>query len=89
MEDVFRQVSVGVLISAMCGLWVFAATRASSESVNDVREEVKHLENKFDEDIDRIRSNTDEIKDTFHRAMIEQTEFRAQVREKLEISKNN
>tara|TARA_R110000868_G_scaffold16081_9_gene72861 strand:- start:5970 stop:6233 length:264 start_codon:yes stop_codon:yes gene_type:complete len=87
MDDVFRQVSVGVLISAMCGLWVFAATRASTASVSVVRDEVKNLESKLDEDINRIRSNTDEIKDTFHRALIDQTEFRAQVREKLDIDK--
>ena len=86
MEDVFRQVLVGVLISAIGGLWLFASTRASEASVANVRGEVKELEAKLEEDVERIRANTDEIKNTFHRAMIEQTEFRAQVREKLQIS---
>jgi len=86
MEDIVRQVAVGLLITAITGLWIFASTRASIASVNELEDDVKIMGNKLDEDIDQIRANTDEIKDTFHRALIEQTEFRAQVREKLNIS---
>lgn len=86
MDDVFKQVLVGVLIAAIAGVWAFAATRASNASVNDIKIEVKQLEAELEDDIDRIGNNIDDIKDTFHRAMIEQTEFRAQVREKLQIS---
>jgi len=85
MQDVVRQVLVGILISAIGGVWLFAATRASNASVNIVREELKELEVQLEGDVERNRTNTDDIKDTFHRAMIEQAEFRAQVREKLDI----
>ena len=57
-----------------------------SEMVEVEIEEGPEIEIELEEDVERIRANTDEIKDTFHRAMIEQTEFRAQVREKLQIS---
>ena len=86
MEDVLKQILVGVVIAAIAGVWAFASTRASMAAVTAVEEDVKALEIELEEDVERIRANTDEIKDTFHRAMIEQTEFRAQVREKLQIS---
>ena len=83
MEDIFKQVLVGVIIAAVAGVWAFASTRAS---IAAVEVELKELEIELEDDIDNIDSNIDEIKDTFHRAMIEQTEFRAQVREKLQIT---
>ena len=86
MEDIFKQVLVGVLIAAIAGVWAFAATRASTASVAAVSEEMKALEVELEGDIDNIDTNIDDIKETFHRAMIEQTEFRAQVREKLQIT---
>jgi len=86
MDDMFKQISVGVIIAAIGGVWVFATTRASIADVNELEDDVRIMGNKLEEDIDQIRANTDEIKDTFHRALIEQTEFRAQVREKLKIS---
>jgi len=86
MEDVLKQILVGVVIAAIAGVWAFASTRASMAAVTAVEEDVKALEIELEEDVERIRANTDEIKDTFHRAMIEQTEFRAQVREKLQIN---
>ena len=86
MEDIFKQVLVGVVIAAIAGVWAFASTRASTASVNDVKNEVKQLEIELEDDIDQIGSDIDEIKETFHRSMIEQTEFRAQVREKLQIT---
>ena len=86
MDDVFKQVLVGVLIAAIAGVWAFASTRASTASVDDVKLEVRQLEQELDEDIKEIGNNIDDIKDTFHDAMLEQTEFRAQVREKLQIT---
>ena len=86
MNDIFKQVLVGVTIAAIAGVWVFASTRASTASVDEVKTDVKELEVELEADIDKISSNIDEIKETFHHAVIEQTEFRAQVREKLSIS---
>jgi len=85
MNEMARQILVGVIIAAIAGVWVFASTRASVASVEDVRADVKEIEVELKEDIDKISSNIDEIKDTFHRSAIKQTQFRAQVREKLNI----
>ena len=86
MNDIFKQVLIGVTIAAIAGVWAFASTRASIASVEGVRVDVKELEVEIEDDIDKISANIDDIKDTFHRAVIEQTEFRAQVREKLDIT---
>ena len=87
MSDIFKQILIGVTIAAIAGVWAFASTRASIASVDDVKIEFKEFEDEIEEDIDNISSNIDEIKDTWHRAAIEQTEFRAQVREKLDIDR--
>ena len=87
MNDIFKQILIGVTIAAIAGVWAFASTRASIASVDDVKIEFKEFEDEIEEDIDNISSNIDEIKDTWHRAAIEQTEFRAQVREKLDIDR--
>jgi len=88
MDDIFKQILVGVVIAAIAGVWVFATTRASTASVNVVRQEVRELEDDFERDVENIGVNIDQIKETFHDAIIEQTEFRAQVREKLNITKD-
>ena len=88
MNDIFKQILIGVTIAALAGVWAFASTRASTASVVGVELEMKELEIEIEEDIDKISSNIDEIKETFHRVEIEQHEFRAQVREKLDISNN-
>ena len=88
MNDIFKQILIGVTIAALAGVWAFASTRASTASVIGVELEMKELEVEIEKDIDKISSNIDEIKETFHRVEIEQHEFRAQVREKLDISNN-
>ena len=37
MEDIFKQVLVGVVIAAIAGVWAFASTRASMASVDAVK----------------------------------------------------
>ena len=86
MNDIFKQMLIGVTIAAIAGVWAFASTRASTASVDGVKIEVKELEVEIEKDIEKIGVSIDEIKETWHRAAIEQTEFRAQVREKLDIS---
>ena len=53
MQDIVRQVLVGILISAIGGVWLFAATRASNASVNIVREELKELEVQLEDDVEK------------------------------------
>jgi len=85
MVDIFKQILIGVTIAAIAGVWAFASTRASTASVDNVRLEIKEFEAEIDQDIEIIGINIDEIKDIWHDAAIEQAEFRAQVREKLDI----
>ena len=54
MNEMVRQILVGVVIAAIAGVWVFASTRASVASVDDVRVDVKELEVELKEDIDKI-----------------------------------
>ena len=86
MNDIFKQVLIGITIAAIAGVWAFASTRASTASVDEVKAEVKEIEIEIEEDIEKISSNIDEIKETWHRAAIEQTQFRTQVRQKLNIN---
>jgi hypothetical protein len=88
MDDIFKQVLGGVLIVAIGGVWAFASTRASMASVNGVKSEIKELEVELGDDIDRIVLNIEDMRETFHHSMIDQIEFRAQVREKLQIPNN-
>ena len=74
-----------MVIAAIAGVG-HLSTRASMASVDAVKVEVKELEVELEDDIDQIGTNIDAINENFHRAMIEQTEFRAQVREKLQIT---
>ena len=65
MNDIFKQILIGVTIAALAGVWAFASTRASTASVVGVELEMKELEIEIEEDIDKISSNIDEIKETF------------------------
>lgn len=89
MDDMFRQVSVGVIIAAIGGLWVFATTRASMADVNAVKNDVRQLEYALEGDIDEMKNNIESIKDTFHKIRIDQARFQTQVREKLDIREHH
>ena len=41
MNDIFKQMLIGVTIAAIAGVWAFASTRASTASVDGVKIEVK------------------------------------------------
>lgn len=85
MNEIVRQVLIGVSIAAIAGSWAFASTRASIDSVASVEIEVKELEMSVERKFERIGSNLDELQDTIHRTEVEQSAFRAQLREKLNI----
>ena len=63
MNDIFKQVLIGVTIAAIVGVWAFASTRASIASVEGVRVDVKELEVEIEDDIDKISANIDDIKE--------------------------
>ena len=85
MNEVFRQVLVGVTIAAIAGVWAFASTRASTISVDEVKVEMKELETGVARKFEMIGEDLDELQDTMHRSEVEQSAFRAQLREKLNI----
>lgn len=85
MDDMFKQISVGVIIAAIGGVWVFATTRASTADVDVVKQDVRQLEDALESDLDVMRENIESIKDDFHDARMDQEVFQAQVREKLGI----
>lgn len=85
MNDIFKQVLVGVFIAAIAGVWAFASTRASVASVDEVETEIKELERELEDDIDNIGSNIEDIKNSFHAYELQQTQFQTQVRQKLSI----
>ena len=85
MNDVLRQILVGVTIAAIAGVWAFASTRASTVSVDEVKVEIKELEISVDRKFEKIGNDLDELQDTMHRSEVEQSAFRAQLREKLNI----
>jgi len=85
MNEIVRQVLIGVSIAAIAGSWAFASTRASIDSVTSVEFEIKELEMSVERKFERIGSNLDELQDTMHRGEVEQSAFRAQLREKLNI----
>ena len=85
MNEVFRQVLVGVTIAAIAGVWAFASTRASTISVDEVKVEMKELETGVARKFEMIGEDLDELQDTMHRSEVEQAAFRAQLREKLNI----
>lgn len=88
MNEIFKQILIGVTIAAIAGAWAFASTRASVASVQTVMWEVEELEDDIDHDIEKIGSDIDDLKTSVNNAILEQREFRAQVREKLQISSN-
>jgi prefoldin subunit 5 len=85
MNDIFKQVLVGVFIAAIAGVWAFASTRASVASVDEVETEIKQLERELEDDIDKIGNNIEDIKNSFHAYELQQTQFQTQVRQKLSI----
>tara|TARA_R110002051_G_scaffold321462_2_gene409225 strand:- start:1005 stop:1268 length:264 start_codon:yes stop_codon:yes gene_type:complete len=85
MNDLLKQVLIGVTIAAIAGVWAFASTRASTASVTAVEVEIKELEISVDRKFEMIGNDLDELQHTMHRSEVQQSAFRAQLREKLNI----
>ncbi len=85
MNEIVRQVLIGVSIAAIAGSQAFASTRASIDSVAAVETEVKELEMSVERKFEIIETDLDELQNSIHRSEVEQSAFRAQLREKLNI----
>jgi len=77
-SSILRQILVGVITAAVLGVWAFASTRASSRDLERVELESKNADVILNRELRDLR-------DTLHELDIEQSTFRAQVRESLGI----
>lgn len=80
-----KRVLVALVIAGTVGIWGFAATRASSEDIEAVREEIAEVEAEAKERHERLSQSVEDIKDTIQEEAVEAASFRAQVRTALEI----
>ena len=77
-NGLMRQVSVGIVTAAVIGVWAFASTRASSHDLERVEIESRSADAALNQEIRELRGY-------LHRLDVEQSAFRAQVREALSI----
>jgi len=80
----FKKLLVALLTIGIVGAWSFAATRASSDDIESVRQEIKEVEAEAKERDAKLDS-VDQIQKTIHAEAIAAATFRAQVRTALEI----
>jgi hypothetical protein len=77
-NGMLRQILVGVITAAVLGVWAFASTRASSRDLERFEIESKNADIVLTKEIRNLRG-------ILHELDIEQSTFRAQVREALDI----
>ncbi|NRA11448.1 MAG: hypothetical protein HRT57_05800 [Crocinitomicaceae bacterium] len=73
-----RQITVGIVTAAVIGVWAFASTRASSHDLERVEIESRSADAALNQEIRELRTY-------LHELDVEQSAFRAQVREALSI----
>lgn len=77
---------LSVLVTAgILGAWSFAATRASSDDIEAVRNEIKEVEAEAKERHTKLSKNVEDIKKTIQTEAVAAAAFRAQVRTALQI----
>jgi len=81
----FKKLLVALLTIGIVGAWSFAATRASSDDIESVRQEIKEVEAEAKERDAKLAHSVDQIQKTIHAEAIAAATFRAQVRTALEI----
>ena len=77
-NGMLRQVLVGVVTASVIGVWAFASTRASSRDLERVEIESRSADAALNQEVRELRQY-------LHELDIEQSAFRAQVREALSI----
>ncbi len=80
-----RKVLIALATAGILGAWSFAATRASSEDIETVRNEIKEVEAEAKERHDVLSESVEEIKKSLQLEAVAAASFRAQVREALRI----
>ncbi len=74
-----------LVTAGILGAWSFAATRASSDDIESVRNEIKEVETEAKERHANLAKNVEEIKKTIQTEAVAAAAFRAQVRTALQI----
>ena len=74
-----------LLTAAIIGAWGYSVTRASANDLADVEEKVVEVEREGVKRERRIEAKLSDIKSQIHVMEVEQSAFRAQVREALRI----
>ena len=80
-----KKVLAGLVTAGVIGAWGFAATRASSQDIESVRNEIKEVESEAKDRHTKLSQNVEEIKETIQEEAVEAASFRAQVRTALRI----
>jgi biopolymer transport protein ExbB/TolQ len=80
-----KRIAVALAVAAILGVWSFAGTRASSDDIVAVREEIKEVERESKERHASLSESVEEIKDSVQSEAVAAAAFRAQVRSALEI----
>jgi hypothetical protein len=83
--DDVKKMIVAISVAAIMGAWTFAGSRASSQDIADVRDEIKEVEAEAKERHVELAAKVDEINDSIQAEAVEAAAFRAQVRAALEI----
>ena len=78
-----------VLVAGLIGAWGYAVTRASADELRDVEVTIEKVAREGVSRERRIETQLDTIKTDVHRIEVEQSAFRAQVREALRIPRED
>ena len=80
-----RRVAVALATAAILGAWTCAGTRASSQDILDVKDEIAEVEREAKERHEELQAKVNDIARTVQREAVEAAAFRAQVRAALRI----
>lgn len=83
-----RKILAALTTAGILGAWSFAATRASSDDVDEVKAEISQVEKESKERHIELSKDVVEIKKTIQKEAIAAATFRAQVRTALSIHEN-
>ena len=89
MTGDLRKIGVALATAGILGAWSFAATRASSDDIEQLKNEIEEVENEAKERHSRLEAKVEQINRTIQREAVEAASFRAQVRSALEIRDGN
>ena len=88
-NDFALRILGSLLTAGVIGVWGYAVTRASAEDLVEIEISVQEVAREGVEREFRIESQLGTIREQVHEIDVEQSAFRAQVREALRIPREN